>query len=345
MEVNGKHYHTIWFEKGVVYMIDQNKLPYSFQIIQCDTWEKTAEAIRNMTVRGAGAIGAAAGFAMAQAFLQAPDPEKELYLLKAKETIENTRPTAQDLFYATAGVHSCSTAELAVERAQNLAEQNCNEARLIGLHGENLIRDGMTVLTHCNAGWLAFVDYGSALAPVYEASKKGKQITVLVDETRPRSQGARLTAWELGNENIAHYIIADNAAGYFMQQGKIQMVIVGTDRVAANGDVANKIGTLEKAILAKTFGIPFYVAAPFSTFDQNCPAGENITIEFRDPNEVLYTSGINPEGLVTEIRVASPGSAALNPAFDITPAEYITGFITSKGIIRPIASEIAGLFR
>jgi S-methyl-5-thioribose-1-phosphate isomerase len=203
----------------------------------------------------------------------------------------------------------------------------------------------MGILTHCNAGWLAFVNYGSALAPLYEAKRQGGSFSVFVDETRPRSQGARLTAWELGNENITHYIIADNAAGYFMQQGKIQMVIVGTDRVAANGDVANKIGTLEKAVLAKTFGIPIYVAAPLSTFDPDCPSGEDIPIEFRDPDEVLYMSGVNLEGKTEKIRVAAPGSTALNPAFDVTPAEYITGFITSKGIIKPNAEAIVRLFK
>lgn len=345
MKVNGKQYLTIWFEKGMVHMIDQNKLPFAFEIMVCKTWQETAEAIRNMNVRGAGAIGAAAGYAMAQAFIQANGSDRESYLPEAKESIESTRPTARDLFYATQKVYDAGTTDLAIKTAYQLAEENQNEGKRIGEIGQDVIKNGMGILTHCNAGWLAFVDYGSALAPIYEAKRHNKNFSVYVDETRPRSQGARLTAWELGNEKIAHYIIADNAAGYFMQQGNIQLVIVGTDRVAANGDVANKIGTLEKAILAKTFGIPFYVAAPLSTFDMDCKTGKDIPIEMRDPDELLYTSGTNREGRLEEIRVAAPGSSALNPAFDITPAAYITGFITIKGIIKPNAETISKLFK
>lgn len=345
MEVNGKHYLTIWMEHGTVYLIDQNKLPFSIEILECRTWQQTSEAIRNMNVRGAGAIGAAAGYAMAQAFIQASGSENENYLFEAKKNIEATRPTARDLFYATQKIYESRSTESAIESAMQLAEENRNEGKWIGEVGQELIKDGMGILTHCNAGWLAFVDHGSALSPLYAAKRLEKEFTVYVDETRPRSQGARLTAWELGNEKITHYIIADNAAGYFMQQGKIQMVIVGTDRVAANGDVANKIGTLEKAVLAKNFGIPFYVAAPLSTFDLNCPSGEDIPIEFRNPDEVLYTSGLSLEGKTERVRMAAPGSTALNPAFDITPADYVTGFITSKGIIKPNFEAILRLFK
>jgi methylthioribose-1-phosphate isomerase len=344
MKVNGKHFLTIWFENGLVHMIDQNKLPFVFEIMVCKTWQETAEAIRNMNVRGAGAIGAAAGFAMAQAFIQAGGSENENYLPEAKKSIEATRPTARDLFYSTQKVFVAGSKESAIETALQLAEENRNEGKRMGEVGQELIKDGMGILTHCNAGWLAFVDYGSALAPLYEAKRKDRNFSVFVDETRPRNQGARLTAWELGNEKITHYIIADNAAGYFMQHGKIQMVIVGTDRVTANGDVANKIGTLEKAILAKTFGIPFYVAAPLSTFDMDCQTGKDILIEMRDTDELLYMSGVTREGRFEEIRLAAPGSSALNPAFDITPAAYITGFITSKGIVKPNAKAITRLF-
>lgn len=345
MEINGKHYLTIWMENGTVHLIDQNKLPFSFEILECKTWQETAEAIRNMNVRGAGAIGAASGYAMAQAFMQATGSEKENYRIEAKKIIESTRPTARDLIYATQKVYAAGSTNLAIKTAHQLAGENRIEGKRIGEVGQEMIKDGMGILTHCNAGWLAFVDHGSALSPLYAAKRLGKEFTVFVDETRPRSQGARLTAWELGNENITHYIIADNAAGYFMQQGDIQMVIVGTDRVAANGDVANKIGTLEKAVLAKTFGIPFYVAAPLSTFDLDCPSGEYVLIEFRDPDEVLYMSGVNRDGRTERVRVAARGSSALNPAFDITPAEYITGFITSKGIIKPNTEAIARLFK
>lgn len=333
MIVNGKHFLTIWMEYGVVYMIDQNKLPFNFEVMQCRTWQETAEAIRNMTVRGAGAIGAAAGFAMAQAFIQAPATETEKYLSAARNFIEATRPTARNLFYATRKVYEADNPGRAIKIALELAEENRLEGKMIGQAGQELIKDSMGILTHCNAGWLAFVDHGSALAPFYEAKRRGRNFTVYVDETRPRLQGARLTAWELSNEGIDHKIIADNAAAYFMKQGKIQMVIVGADRVAANGDIANKIGTFEKAVLAKTFGIPFYVAAPLSTFDTNIPDGTEIPVEFRDPGEVLYIQGQTRDGDIEEIRVASPGSNALNPAFDITPAEYISGIITSKGII------------
>lgn len=333
MKVNGKHYSTIWMEQGVVYMIDQNRLPFSFEIMKCSSWQETAEAIRNMNVRGAGAIGAAAGFAMAQAHIQASVSKSEAYLMQAKACIEATRPTARDLFYATQRVYEAGSEELAIKTALQIAEENRSEGKLIGEVGQSLIKDGMCILTHCNAGWLAFVDYGSALAPLYEANRQGRNFTVYVDETRPRLQGARLTAWELSNEGIDHKIIADNAAAYFLQQGKIQMIIVGADRVAANGDIANKIGTLEKAVLARTFGIPFYVASPLSTFDPEIPSGAEIPVEFRDPEEVLYLHGQTKDGNIKKIRVASPGSTALNPAFDVTPAKYISGLITSKGII------------
>lgn len=344
MIVNGKHYLTIWWEDGLVHMIDQNKLPFSFEILICKTWEETAEAIRHMQVRGAGAIGAAAGFSMAQAFVQSPLSAKEEFLIAARNTIEATRPTARDLFYATQRVFASSNASEAIWQANQIAAENCEEGKFIGIAGESLVKNGMGILTHCNAGWLAFVDYGSALAPLYEAKRKGKDFTVIVDETRPRCQGARLTAWELQNEGISHQIVVDNAAAYMMQQGNIQMVITGADRVAANGDIANKIGTLEKAILAKYFGIPFYVTVPISTFDLSISSGTEIPIEFRDPGEVLFIPGLTSDGEPENIRVASPGSQALNPAFDVTPATLITGLITSRGIISPGAKDIAELF-
>lgn len=344
MKVKGKNYQTIWFEKGAVKMIDQNKLPFSFEIISCSTWEETAEAIKYMTVRGAGAIGAAAGFAMAQAFLQAPDPGRDIYLQDAIAAIEATRPTARDLFYATRKVFASTSARDAVNQALQIAADNANEGKRIGEIGSQLISDGMGILTHCNAGWLAFVDHGSALSPLYEARRKGRNFTVFVDETRPRCQGSKLTAWELGNEKIPHHIITDNAAGFFMQQGKIQMAITGADRVAANGDVVNKIGTLEKAVLAKAFNIPFYVAVPLSTFDPDAKTGNDIQIEYRTPDEVLKLSGYSEKGIIEEVSIAAPGSDALNPAFDMTPAAYITGLITSKGIIKASQGTISALF-
>ncbi|MFH1121937.1 MAG: S-methyl-5-thioribose-1-phosphate isomerase [Bacteroidota bacterium] len=341
MRVSGKDYLTVKFEGESVYLIDQNLLPFSFSIRECKTWEDTCAAIRNMTVRGAGAIGAAAGFAMAQAFIASEDPEM------AAERIKATRPTAHDLFFAVDKVYRAGmfSVQSAVDEAHKLALDNINAARNIGKYGEALIADGAKILTHCNAGWLGFVDYGSALAPVYIAHRNGKSLFVYVDETRPRSQGARLTAWELANEGIEHSIVPDNAGAYLMSEGMVNLVIVGADRIAANGDVANKIGTFEKAIVARQFGIPFFVAAPLSTFDLSTPAGEGIDIEERSADEVNYQTGPDREGRIHTIRVTNPGSDAFNPAFDVTPAEFITGIITEKGIIKPDNSAIATLLR
>lgn len=341
MKVAGKDFLTVRFDEGVVYLIDQNQLPFAFAIHKCFSCEDTCSAIRDMTVRGAGAIGAAAGFAMAQAYIADDDP------LSAAERIKATRPTARDLFFAVDRVYSAGqiSVQAAVDEAQRLARVNVEAAMSIGRFGEPLISDGARVLTHCNAGWLGFVDYGSALSPVYMAHRGGKQVFVYADETRPRSQGARLTAWELANEGIEHTIVPDNAGAYLMSKGLIDLVIVGADRIAANGDVANKIGTFEKAILAKHFGIPFFVAAPGSTFDLDTPTGSDIIIEERNADEVHYQTGPDADGRIRTVRVTNPGSQAFNPAFDVTPAEFITGIITEKGIIKPEIGKIASLFR
>ncbi len=289
-----------------------------------------------MTVRGAGAIGAAAGYAMAQAFLMSRKKTKAITIREARADIENTRPTAKNLFYAVERVYQAGliSPENALIEAQKVAAEDARDSKKIGEYGSELFGKKTSILTHCNAGWLAFVDYGTALAPVYLARRQGKEVFVYVDETRPRSQGARLTAWELHNDNVPHVIIPDNAAATLMADGKIDMVIVGADRIAANGDVANKIGTLEKAILAKEYKIPFYVAAPLSTFDKDCKTGKDIPIEYRSPEEVLYQTGIDANNNKVKVLVCSPGSDALNPAFDITPAKYITGIITEHGIIK-----------
>ncbi|MDD5593451.1 MAG: S-methyl-5-thioribose-1-phosphate isomerase [Candidatus Margulisbacteria bacterium] len=326
MKVKGKHYRTVWLKGKSVFMIEQNLLPFKFRIYEAKTYKDTCRAIKTMIVRGAGAIGAAAGFAMAQACLAKADPAK------AKKEIEATRPTARNLFYAVERVFYASDP---IAEAQKIADEDAESCQQIGQIGAKLIKKGARIETHCNAGWLAFVDYGSALSPIYAARDGGKNVFVYVDETRPRSQGARLTAWELKNENVPHVIIPDNAGASLMSQGRIDLVIVGADRIAANGDVANKIGTLEKAICAKAFGIPFYVAAPTSTFDPGCRTGKNIPIEERSADEVLYQSGRDASGAIKKVLVCSPGSPALNPAFDVTPAEYITGIITEKGIWKP----------
>jgi len=323
-------------EGSSVFMIEQNLLPFEFKIHESRCYLETCHAIRTMMVRGAGAIGAAAGYAMAQASLEAPAGRKESFPIKARHEIESTRPTARNLFYAVERVFEAAkvSTEHAITEAQAIADEDAAASKKIGEFGNELIRDGFGIATHCNAGWLAFVDYGTALSPIYSSHKEGKKVFVYVDETRPRGQGARLTAWELHNAGIPHAIIPDNATAWYMSQGKINLMIVGADRIAANGDTANKIGTLEKAIAARHFNIPFYVAAPSSTFDMNCPDASHIVIEERNQEEVLYQDGLTKKGKKERILVCSPGSAALNPVFDVTPAGLITGFITEKGIIR-----------
>lgn len=338
MKVNNSNYRTVWIDGTTVKLIEQNLLPFEFKIHDCKSYKNTCVAIKTMIVRGAGAIGATAGFAMAQAIVEAMGDRS--FMKKAKSEIENTRPTAQNLFYATNRVYtkalnSNNAAGVALLEAQAIADEDAENCRKIGEFGNSLIKDGDAIETHCNAGWLAFVDYGSALSPIYAAHREGKNVFVYADETRPRSQGARLTAWELQNEGVPHTIIPDNAGAFYMSQGKINMMIVGSDRIAANGDVANKIGTFEKAIVAKEFGIPFYVAAPSSTIDTECKTGRDIPIEHRSETEVTHQTGPDQAGKMHTILVASPGSSAENPAFDVTPAKYITGIITEKGIFKP----------
>ncbi|PLW96401.1 MAG: S-methyl-5-thioribose-1-phosphate isomerase [Marinilabiliales bacterium] len=370
MKVNDIHYLTIRMEGSSVFMVEQNKLPFEFSIFEAKTYKDTCIAISTMITRGAGAIGAAGGFAMAQAFLEndpfgfaqgshgvgeVPRAESGVpraesrgsFLQQARDDIRSTRPTAQNLFYAIdrvyeAGVKNGTNA--AVEEAQKIAAENVEEGRTIGTYGRELIKDGMKVMTHCNAGWLGFVDYGTAVSVIHLAHEQGKKFFVWADETRPRSQGARLTAWELVNAGIDHAIVPDNAGAWLMEKGDVDMIIVGADRIAANGDTANKIGTFEKAIVAKRFNIPFYVAAPFSTFDMSIPDGSHIPIEQRSEDEVHYQTGPDSKGLMHTIRVSAPGSKAINPAFDVTPAELITGIITDKGIVKPETNAIAALF-
>jgi S-methyl-5-thioribose-1-phosphate isomerase len=331
MKVFNRYYRTIWLENTTCLMINQNKLPHSFEIYQANTYRDTCHAIKTMITRGAGAIGAAAGFAMAQAAMEAPANSYAQFIRQARKEIEATRPTAQNLFQAVELVYqaACISKEDAYCEAQKIANDNLNDGKRIGEHGSRLLRNGTQVLTHCNAGWLAFVDWGTALAPIYRATQQGKKIFVYADETRPRLQGARLTAWELAQQGIPHKIIPDNAAAMLMKDGKIDIVITGADRIAANGDTANKIGTLEKAICAKEFGIPY------STFDKNCPDGSAIPIEYREQEEVTMMEGIDIHGQMHRVQIANADSEALNPAFDVTPAKYITGFITEKGIVKP----------
>jgi S-methyl-5-thioribose-1-phosphate isomerase len=342
MRVDGSPYRTVWMDGRTVHLIDQNRLPFHFRVVSCADHRATAEAIRDMTVRGAPAIGAAAAFALAQAFLEAPAGDPWPHARAARAFVEATRPTARDLFHGTERVWAAAeaaahpaAARAAVDAAQALADESADQCRRIGQHGAARIADGARVLTHCNAGWLATVDYGTAIAPVYAAAASGKTLHVWVDETRPRAQGARLTAWELGGERIPHSVIADNAAAFLMSRGEVDLVIVGADRIAANGDVVNKVGTLAKAVCAREFGVPFYVAAPPSTFDASMPDGASVTIEERSEDEVHYQTGPDDEGTMRRVRVTSPGSSARNPAFDVTPARLVTGYVTEQGVFAP----------
>lgn len=347
MLVNGQHYRTVWMDNGTVKLIDQTKLPFAFEIKDCKTYRETADAIKTMIVRGAPAIGATGAYALAQASLEFKGTDMKSFLLfvnDAAKLITSTRPTAYDLFFGVDFVKNAlkkakyveQAKQIATSKSKEYADESVERCKAIGEHGEKLIKNGSGILTHCNAGALACVDYGTATAPIRIAHKKGKSIKVFVNETRPRSQGARLTAWELNNENIEHVVITDNASAYYMQKGDIDIVITGADRIAGgNGDTANKIGTLEKAIIAKEFGIPFYVAAPFSTIDFNCKSGKDIPIEERLEDEVKKQTGLTDEGDIKTIFVVNPQSKSMNPSFDVTPAKYITSFITEKGVFGP----------
>lgn len=334
-ETSKNNTRAVWFDGKTVFMIDQIRLPFEKHIIELNDYKATVKAIKDMLTRGAGSIGAAAGFAMAQAAVKAKG-DYENHIQKAKAEIESARPTAKDLFTAVERVYRAAlqSPQKAVEQALAFADEIVEAAYSIGIFGNKILPSKVSVLTHCNAGRLAIVDHGSATAPIYEAHRKGKEIHVYVDETRPRAQGARLTAFELHEAGVPHTVIPDNAAAWLMANGKIDLLITGADRIAANGDTANKIGTLEKAIAAKYYGIPFYVAAPFSTFDFDTPNGKEITIEERNHDEVLLQQGPDYEGIMRNIQVVSPGSPVLNPAFDISPAELITGFISPKGIFK-----------
>lgn len=338
MIVNGKHYRSVWLEDGVVCGIDQLKLPYEFSIFTLHDHHQCCQALKSMLVRGAGTIGTMAAYAMALAFGKAPSNNLEDYVIKAKHKIESTRPTAQSLFYSTNRVfeHAILASDhrhTAFKEAELIAQEDVDACKMIGEYGYELIKDGFGILTHCNAGWLATTDYGTALSPIYLANRRNSNLFVFVDETRPRCQGSKLTAWELNNENVPHTIIADNAAALLMAEQKIDLLITGADRIAANGDVANKIGTLQKAICANYYDIPFYVAAPTSVIDFACEDGTKIPIESREAEEVTKIACYWKNEHITA-DLSSPGSSAHNPAFDITPENLISGIITEKGIFK-----------
>jgi methylthioribose-1-phosphate isomerase len=354
-----RHFRTVAFDcvRNAVLLIEQRLLPHEFKIVATKNFRATAGAIRDMTVRGAGAIGATAAYGLAQgalAFAGSDLAKFRRHIETVYQTLKAARPTAVDPVNAMNDVRTAMRAgrtvaeqqSLALAAAEEFASEDVRHCQAIGQHGAKLIRHGMQILTHCNAGWLAFVDVGSATAPLYAAQARGKKFHVFCDETRPRSQGATLTAWELAQQNISHQVVADNAAGHLMQRGEIDLVIVGSDRtLGRTGEVANKIGTYTKAVLAKRHGIPFYVAIPLSTIDWRLKSGLDIPIEERDESEVLGAWGIistlqsavrNPQSARRAyVRVANPTSGARNPGFDVTPPELITGIITPAGIFKP----------
>jgi len=335
MLINGNEYKSVWFEEECVRMIDQNKLPFAFEIRTFQTFEEVSEAIKDMTVRGAPAIGAAGAYGMALAVRQAPDKNFRSFIRKARDFLISTRPTAVDLTNGVSAVYenalkfipdTVHAKQIAVLAAIEFAHKSEEDCRRIGAIGQEIIPDGARILTHCNAGALATVDWGTALSVIRMAHRKGKRLFVYVSETRPRLQGARLTAFELEQEGIEHSIIVDSASGFYFWKNAIDYVILGADRICLNGDIANKIGTYEKAVLAHEHKVPFYVAAPLSTFDFTCNHGQDIPIEIRSEDEIKRLG---------DSYLANPGSSALNPSFDITPARYITGIITHRGVFRP----------
>jgi methylthioribose-1-phosphate isomerase len=380
VKVNGRsgHYRTVSFDAGKneVLLIEQRLLPHEFKVVAMRDYKETARAIKDMIVRGAGAIGATAAYGLAQgalAFRGKDGAKFQRHVEEVYQVLKDARPTAVDPVNAMKQVmgamelpfgraaksqEKASVEEmqaLALAAAEEFAQEDVRHCQAIGGHGERLIKNGMRVLTHCNAGWLAFVDIGSATAPMYAAQAAGKKFHVFCDETRPRCQGATLTAWELAQQGISHQVIADNAAGHLMQRGMIDLVIVGSDRtLGRTGEVANKIGTYTKAVLAARHKIPFYVAIPLSTIDWNMKSGRDIPIEEREEAEVLGAFGVvvrseqtaarrsavskappQTGGSRTYVRIANPSSRALNPGFDVTPAELITGIITPAGIFKP----------
>ena len=347
MKVANQSFRTIWPDPRCkfVHVIDQTQLPFAFKTLYIHSTEQMAHAIKSMQVRGAPLIGAAAAYGMALAMLE---NESDDYLKQAAQMLKNSRPTAVNLAWAVNRMLAMLN-EMPLNRrnftawreAAKIAEEDVAQNQLIGQHGFDLIKScyqdkTFNILTHCNAGWLATVDYGTALSPIYAAHDAGLNVHVWVDETRPRNQGAALTAWELGQHGVPHTVITDNAGGHLMQQGLVDMVIVGADRVTTNGDVCNKIGTYLKALAAFDNQIPFYAAVPSPTIDWALADYKQIEIEQRDSDEVSYIQGLSADGSLQSVRLTPVESTAANPAFDLTPARLVTGIITEKGVLLPV---------
>ena len=347
MKINGRHYRTIWVaaDGWAVEIIDQALLPHAFETTRLETTQDAARAIKTMQVRGAPLIGATAAYGVCLALRE---DASDGSLTKAIDFLAEQRPTAINLRWAleemrkaVGGSAPAVRVAAAYARAAQLCDEDVETCRRIGEHGLAIITsiasgkpngEPVNILTHCNAGWIACVDWGTATSPIYQAHDAGIPVHVWVDETRPRNQGASLTAFELGRHGVPHTIVVDNAGGHLMQHGAVDMCIVGTDRTTANGDVCNKIGTYLKALAAKDNGVPFYVALPYSTIDWDLDDGMTIPIEERSPDEVLKMPGRLPDGSVVTVEIAAPGSPAGNPAFDVTPARLVTGLITERGV-------------
>jgi len=359
MKIDGVHYRTIWLDDDgwSVRIIDQTKLPHHFETVVLRTVDDAAAAIRDMLVRGAPLIGATAAYGVA---LGLRDDPSDGSFERIVETLAATRPTAVNLRWALDELRTAVVGEslddraaAAYRRAGEICDEDVEICRRIGEHGCDILRaiaeakgkGPVEVLTHCNAGWLATVDWGTALSPIYAAHNAGLDLHVWVDETRPRNQGAALTAFEMAGQEVPHTVIVDNAGGHIMQHGRVDLCIVGTDRTTGAGDVANKIGTYLKALAARDNGIPFYVAAPSSSIDWTLSDGvTGIPIEERDPNEVTTVTGRAQGGRVLAVEVVNPGSAVANYAFDVTPSRLVTGLITERGVCEASAEGLRGLF-
>jgi methylthioribose-1-phosphate isomerase len=359
VKVGARAYRTIWLNSDGwgVDVIDQRWLPHDFRIATLRSMPDAATAIRDMWVRGAPLIGAAAAYGLALAMHDDPG---DAALDGAWETLHATRPTAINLRWALDAVRNRlrpldrrERAAAAYAEAAEIANEDVAINRAIGRNGLEIIRrvaatkkrgEPVNLLTHCNAGWLATVDYGTATAPIYCAMEEGLSVHVYVDETRPRNQGASLTAWELVNQGAPHTVVVDNAGGHLMSRGLVDMVIVGTDRTTANGDVCNKIGTYLKALAARDNGVPFYVALPSPTIDWTVRDGKDIPIEERSANEVHFVQGLGEDGKIARVRISPEGSPAANPAFDVTPARLVTGLITERGVAKASPEGLKALF-
>ncbi|MDC1092779.1 S-methyl-5-thioribose-1-phosphate isomerase [Pelagibacteraceae bacterium] len=356
MKIKGKSYRTIWFENNLVKIIDQTKLPHQFVIKELRTIQEAINAIKTMEVRGAPLIGATAAYGLVLSIIEKNDLS---YLKKSSEALISSRPTAINLKWAVdrmikklSGVNSNEILKIAIDEANAIVEEDVNFCKNIGLNGLKLIeeiakkkKDTINILTHCNAGWLATIDWGTATSPIYHAYNKGIKVHVWADETRPRNQGANLTSYELNEEGIPNTIIADNTGGILMQRGQVDMCIVGTDRTLSNGDVCNKIGTYLKALAAKDNNIPFYVALPSSTIDWNIKNHKEIPIEERNPEELSHVEGLDKDNNLKKVLIYPQKSKAMNLAFDVTPAKYVTGLITEKGVCEASEQGLKGLFK